>query len=153
MLLKINYNFIKVSPSLTFNIIDNSSEILNGTASLFKKNSYIISCSSFSNPSVKLNIYDSKSLVSLSNSYNSNSTMICYSYGGCTTNLTVNLKISGNQYDSMSSITCATTSSNPQVSLSESKSQDVVVLSESKYNFFLNLVLYLSLKKRIFLFF
>ena len=64
--------------------------------------------------------------------------MNCYPYGGCTSNLTVNLAISGNQYDSMTSITCSTTSSNPQVSLSESISQDVVVISESKYNIFLN---------------
>ena len=112
---------------------------MNGTASLFKMNSYIITCSSFSNPSVKLNIYDSKSLASLSNTYNSNSTMICYPYGGCTSNLTLNLTISGNQYDSMTSIKCATTSSNPKVSLSESISQDVVVISEGKYNYFLNI--------------
>lgn len=62
--------------------------------------------------------------------------MNCYPYGGCTSNLTVNLTISGNQYDSMTSITCSTTSLNPQVSLSESISQDVVVISESKKKFF-----------------
>ena len=58
--------------------------------------------------------------------------MNCYPYGGCTSNLIVNLTILGNQYDSVTSITCSTTSSNPQVSLSESISQDVVVISEGK---------------------
>ena len=65
--------------------------------------------------------------------------MNCYPYGGCTSNLTVNLTISGNQYDSVTSITCATTSSNPKVSLLGTVSQDVVVVSESKYKFFYKL--------------
>ena len=101
----------------------------NQTISLTKNaTTYQIACVSIdSNPDVNLSLYDTNSLISLSTSSNSVLQNSCNQTNLCRNILQVNFQFTDNKFDSMTSLTCAANSSNPQVSLNTSISRNVSV--------------------------
>ena len=101
----------------------------NQTISLTKNaTTYQIACVSIdSNPDVNLSLYDTNSLISLSTSSNSVLQNSCNQTNLCRNILQVNFQFTDNKFDSMTSLTCAANSSNPQVSLSTSIKRNVSV--------------------------
>ena len=121
------------------NIIYNNQLIYsNQTISLAKNSSnliYQITCSSVnSNPDVNLTLYDTNSLISLSNNLNSVFQKTCNdSIHLCSNTLQVNFQFVDNRFDNMNSLTCAANSANPQVPLIETISRNVTVKIPSNF--------------------
>jgi len=110
----------------------------NQTISLAKNSSnliYQITCSSVdSNPDVNLTLYDTNSLISLSNNLNSVVLKTCNdSIHLCSNTLQVNFQFVDNRFDNMNSLTCAVNSTNPQVPLIETISRNVTVKIPSNF--------------------
>ena len=95
-------------------------------------NNYIFSCSLFSNQGVNLTIYDTDSMISLANPYNSHLNQSCDPNTGCQSNLYVYFQWTNNTYDNMKSVTCAASSTNNQTLLPSPISIGVYVLPSGK---------------------
>lgn len=101
----------------------------NQTINFFKNNlTYKIVCTSLdSNPNVNLALYDTNSLLSLATSSNSIAQTSCNQTNLCTNILQVNFKFTDNRFDNMTSFTCAANSTNQEVPLFTSITQNVTV--------------------------
>lgn len=110
------------------NQIVNANETISLTKDLTKNTTFKIICSSIdSNPDVNLTLYDTNSLIPLSTNSNSFVQNSCNQTNLCRNILQVNFQFTDNKFDSLTSITCAANSSNPQVSLSTSINRNVSV--------------------------
>ena len=106
---------------------------MNATIALTKNNhTYYFSCSSFSNPGVNLTLYDTNSMLPLTTFNNSNYYTYCYTNYGCYSYLSVNFKFTDNSFDNMNSVTCAATSYNHLVFLSNSIRRNVLVIQSGE---------------------
>ena len=110
------------------NQVVSSNQTISLTKDLTKNSIYQIICASIdSNPDVNISLYDTNSLISLSTSSNSVLQNSCNQPNLCRNILQVNFQLTDNKFDSMTSLTCAANSSNPQVSLNTSISRNVSV--------------------------
>jgi hypothetical protein len=108
--------FVRVYPIMV--ILYNNSEVNSNQTLVFNKNQiYQIVCSSVnSNPDVSLALYDTDSLIQLSNSVNSY--LQSFNQSNLYTNiLQVDLNFTGNTFDNIKSLTCLANSTNMQVPL------------------------------------
>jgi len=111
------------------NQIVNANQTISLTKDLTKNTTYQIICASIdSNPDVNLTLYDTNSLIPLSTNSNSFVQNSCNQTNLCRNILQVNFQFTDNKFDSLTSITCAANSSNPQVSLSTSINRNVSVI-------------------------
>ena len=106
---------------------------MNATIALTKNDhTYYFYCTAFSNPGVNLTLYDTNSMLPLTTFNNSYYHTYCYTNYGCYSYLTVYFQFADNSFDNMSSVTCAATSYNNLVFLSNSISRNVLVLQAGK---------------------
>lgn len=117
-------------------IIFNNTVSSNETILLIKnsaKQIYQIYCSSVdSNPDVNLTLYDTSTLIPLSSDFNSFIQKTC-NLSLCINILQVNFQFTDNRFDNMTSFTCSANSTNPEVPLTASITQDVSVVIQSKF--------------------
>ena len=93
---------------------------------------YKIACSAVnSKPDVDLSIFDTNSLLSLSNGLNNKSYGFCDTKNLCTSVLEIDFQVYDARLYNMTSLTCATTSRNPLVSLSASTQRNISVKARS----------------------
>ena len=122
-------------PTFTFSIYDVHAGSWNPIDSnetiLLTKNdhTYYISCNAYSKPAVNLTLYDTNSMIPLSNFRNDTS---YYNWGwssyGYYSYLNVYFQFLDDRFDSMTSLTCAATSLNPLVPLSSSITKNITVI-------------------------
>ena len=111
-------------------VVDGKAIQSNETISLVNGPSftYKIICSSVnSKPDVNLALYDTNSLISLSNGLNNKSSGLCDSNNLCTRVLQVDFQFFDPRLNNMSSLTCAAVSNNPNASLSATLVRSVSV--------------------------
>ena len=125
---------ILVTPILSLTV-DGSSIEQNDTINLIvsKDNVYKIVCSSInSKPDVDLLLYDTKTLLPLSNGLNNKSTGYCDSNDLCTRVLQVDFQFTDSKFINMTSLTCAARSNSYEVDLFTSLQRNVSVKDLSK---------------------
>jgi hypothetical protein len=114
------------------NIIFNT-ELTNDSSVLSLTNdglnrTYQIVCSSIkSRPDVALSIFDSDSLLSLSNGQNTIKQGSCISYNICTQILQINFQLKDNSFNNMKSLTCLANSTDTLIPLVSTISRNVSV--------------------------
>ena len=119
-------------------IIFNKTIVSSNQTILFIKNSakqtYQVYCSSVnSNPDVNLTLYDTNTLIPLSSEFNYFTQKSCnISLSLCTNILQVNFQFTDDRFDNMTSFTCTANSSNPEVPLTTSISQNVSVIIQGR---------------------
>lgn len=115
-------------------MVDNVPIKANESISLIVSNitAYKIACSAVnSKPDVDLSIYDTNTLLPLSNGLNNKSTGFCDANNLCTSVLEVDFQVYDSRFYNMTSLTCATRSKNPQVDLSVSTQRNISVKARS----------------------
>jgi len=104
----------------------------NDSISLSFNQTYKFVCSAINaKPDVNLSLYDSTSLLPLSNGANNKSTSFCDPNSLCTTILQVDFQYVDPRFNNMSSLTCLANSNNPQVNLTTSIQRNVAIKSQA----------------------
>ncbi len=107
--------------------------LINTTQSISLVNDYtnrtyqVICAAVNSKPNVDISLFDTTTLTILSNSSNSQLTSSCNAANLCTTILATSFQFNGNQFNSLTSLSCSSNSSNPNVPLFVSTSRNVSV--------------------------
>ncbi len=111
--------------------IDSNQVLPNQTITLINGNNaiYKIVCSALNaKPDVDLFLFDSNSLLPLSNGINNKTAGQCDANNLCTKILQVNFEFNDSSFNNMNSLTCAAVSNNPNVNLTTSIQRSVSVL-------------------------
>jgi hypothetical protein len=102
----------------------------------YSNKTYGIICAAISSkPTVNLTIYDTNTSMMLSNSSNSQIQYSCDVNNVCNTILAISFQFNGNQFNSLTSLSCSANSSNTNVPLFLTTSRNVTVTLLSKRYF------------------
>ena len=94
----------------------------------YSNKTFPIICAAISSkPNVDLELYDTNSLKSLSNGFNSNTKSTCDSNNLCTVILLVNFQFLDSQFNSLNSVSCSANSSNINVPLFLTTKRNVLI--------------------------
>ncbi len=107
--------------------LTNSSSVLNLTNDGLNRTFQIVCSSIKSRPDVALSIFDSDSLLSLSNGQNTIKQGMCEAYNICTEILQINFQFQDNSFNNMKSLTCLANSTNTLIPLISTLSRNVSV--------------------------
>lgn len=113
-------------------IVDGIPVQSNDTISLSSNQTYKFVCTAINaKPDVDLSLYDSNSLLPLSNGANNKSTGFCDANNLCSKILQVDFQFVDPRFNNMSSLTCQANSNNPQVNLTTSIQRNVEIKSQA----------------------
>ena len=113
-------------------LIDNNQVLPNQTISLINGNNaiYKIVCSAVdAKPDVNLYLYDTSTLLPLSNGANNKTAGQCDGNNLCTKILQVEFQFTDSSFNNINSLTCAAISNNPNINLTTSIQRNVTVLT------------------------